>query len=139
MSTILSRGTEPIISTESPSLEFNSKSSRNSQLSPAAEILQSVSSPQTTARLEAGLILDNDEVVETRRDNNESVRAKPLEPQPTLTSLQREYKRGHASASTDLTDVLIGAASMVTAGLTVLLVSTNPHLSIRKNMKSCRI
>ena len=51
------------------------------------------------------------------------VRAKPLEPQPTLTSLQREYKRGHA-APTDLTDVLIGAASLVTLGLTVLLVSS---------------
>ena len=81
MSTILSQGTEPIISTKSPpSLEFDSKSSRSSQLSPAAGILQSVSSPQTTARLEEeGLILDNDEAIETRRDNNESVRQAELE------------------------------------------------------------
>ena len=43
------------------------------------QILQSVSSPQTTARLEEGLILDNDEAIETRRDNNESVRQAELE------------------------------------------------------------
>ena len=124
MSTILSRGTEPIISTESPSLEFNSNS-RNSKSSDA-EILLNVSSwgplsgGETTARLEEA-ILDNDEVIETRRDNNESVRAKPLEPQPTLTSLH--INRGQRTSSPDLTHVLIGAASIVTASLTVLLVS----------------
>ena len=119
MSTILSRGTEPIISTESP----NSRNSKSSD----AEILLSVSSwgplsgGETTARLEEGS-LDNDEtVIETRRDNNESVRAKPLEPQPTLTSLH--MNRGHPTSGSDLTTVLIGAASIVTASLTVLLVS----------------